>query len=146
MADHSVNARRVLVTGAAGFVGFHLVSRLLATGAVVHGLDNLNDYYDVGLKQARLDEIGPHPQFSFARQDVADYDGIARTIAEFRPDCVIHLAAQAGVRYSLTNPRAYASSNLDGFLGVLEACRASLQTATPVRHLIYASSSSVYGA
>ncbi|NJO22128.1 MAG: NAD-dependent epimerase/dehydratase family protein [Sphingomonadales bacterium] len=134
-------AQRVLVTGAAGFIGFHLVSRLLQAGAMVHGLDNMNAYYDVSLKKARLDAIGRQERFSFSAQDVTDYAGLKALFAEFRPDCVVHLAAQAGVRYSLANPRAYVSSNLDGFVAVLEACRAH-----PVRHLVYASSSSVYGA
>jgi UDP-glucuronate 4-epimerase len=140
-----LKTERILVTGAAGFIGFHLVSRLLAEGASVHGLDNLNAYYDVGLKRARLARIGAqtgeHARFAFSELDVTDYAGLAALLAAFRPDCVVHLAAQAGVRYSLLNPRAYASANLDGFLSVLEACRAH-----PVRHLVYASSSSVYGA
>jgi UDP-glucuronate 4-epimerase len=140
-----LSTERVLVTGAAGFVGFHLVSRLLADGATVHGLDNLNGYYDVGLKRARLakiwDEAGQNGRFAFSHLDVTDYAGLADLFTAFRPECVVHLAAQAGVRYSLVNPRAYASANLDGFLSVLEACRAH-----PVRHLVYASSSSVYGA
>jgi UDP-glucuronate 4-epimerase len=136
-----LKAERILVTGAAGFVGFHLVSRLLAGGAGVQGLDSLNAYYDVRLKRARLAEIGEHPRFAFTELDVTDYAGLGALFAAFRPDCVVHLAAQAGVRYSLVNPRAYANANLDGFLSVLEACRAH-----PVRHLVYASSSSVYGA
>jgi UDP-glucuronate 4-epimerase len=141
MAEHAPQAQRVLVTGTAGFIGFHLVSRLLQAGATVHGLDNMNAYYDVSLKKARLDAIGRQERFSFSAQDVTDYAGLKALFAEFRPDCVVHLAAQAGVRYSLANPRAYVSSNLDGFVAVLEACRAH-----PVRHLVYASSSSVYGA
>jgi UDP-glucuronate 4-epimerase len=141
MAEPGLKAERVLVTGAAGFIGFHLASRLLAAGAAVHGLDNLNDYYDVSLKKARLAEIAAHPRFAFSRLDATDYDALNALFAEFRPDAVVHLAAQAGVRYSLINPRAYASANVDGFLSVLEACRAH-----PVRHLVYASSSSVYGA
>lgn len=141
MAEPALKAQRVLVTGAAGFIGFHLVSRLLEAGATVHGLDNLNAYYDVNLKKARLDAIGQHRRFSFSVQDVTDYDALKTTFADFRPDGVVHLAAQAGVRHSLSNPRAYVGSNLDGFLAVLEACRAQ-----PVGHLIYASSSSVYGA
>ena len=141
MAEHAPQAQRVLVTGAAGFIGFHLVSRLLQAGATVHGLDNMNAYYDVSLKEARLDAIGRQERFSFSAQDVTDYAGLKALFAEFRPDCVVHLAAQAGVRYSLANPHAYVSSNLDGFVAVLEACRAH-----PVRHLVYASSSSVYGA
>lgn len=141
MAEHPPQAQRVLVTGTAGFIGFHLASRLLQAGATVHGLDNMNAYYDVNLKKARLDAIGRQERFSFSAQDVTDYAGLKALFAEFRPDCVVHLAAQAGVRYSLANPRAYVSSNLDGFVAVLEACRAH-----PVRHLVYASSSSVYGA
>ena len=141
MTEHALKAQRVLITGAAGFIGFHLVSRLLKAGATVHGLDSLNAYYDVNLKKARIDVIGQHPRFTFSVQDVTDYDALNAVFADFRPDCVVHLAAQAGVRYSLSNPRAYVSSNLDGFLAVLEACRAQ-----PIRHLVYASSSSVYGA
>jgi UDP-glucuronate 4-epimerase len=141
VGESSLQAERILVTGAAGFIGFHLVSRLLTEGADVHGLDNLNGYYDVSLKQARLAQIGVHARFAFSELDVTDYAALGGLFATFRPDCVVHLAAQAGVRYSLVNPRAYASANLDGFLSVLEACRAH-----PVRHLIYASSSSVYGA
>jgi UDP-glucuronate 4-epimerase len=136
-----LKAERVLVTGAAGFVGFHLASRLLGAGAAVHGLDNLNAYYDPGLKEARLAEIGSHARFAFSRLDLTDYDALNALFAAFRPDAVVHLAAQAGVRYSLVNPRAYVSANVDGFLAVLEACRAH-----PVQHLVYASSSSVYGA
>ena len=107
----------------------------------MHGLDNLNSDYDVSLKKARIDAIGQHQRFSFSVQDIVDHDALNAAFRDFQPDCVVHLAAQAGVRYSLKNPRAYASTNVDGFLGVLEACRAR-----PVRHLIYASSSSVYGA
>jgi len=141
MAEPGREAQRVLVTGAAGFIGFHLAARLLGAGAVVHGLDNLNAYYDVGLKRARLAQIDTHERFTFSHLDITDYDGLRALLADFRPDCVVHLAAQAGVRHSLGYPRAYVSANLDGFLGVLEACRAH-----PVRHLVYASSSSVYGA
>jgi UDP-glucuronate 4-epimerase len=140
-----LKTERILVTGAAGFIGFHLTMRLLAKGASVLGLDNLNGYYDVRLKRARLAEIGARcgdrARFTFAELDLTDYEGLAARLCDFRADCVVHLAAQAGVRYSLVNPRAFASANLDGFLSVLEACRAH-----PVRHLIYASSSSVYGA
>jgi UDP-glucuronate 4-epimerase len=132
---------RVLVTGAAGFIGFHLIGRLIARGATVHGFDNLNDYYDPALKEARLDELRRLGGFSFRRLDLADHAGVAALFATERPDYVVHLAAQAGVRYSISHPRAYTASNLDGFLSVLEACRAH-----PIRHLIYASSSSVYGA
>src|SRR5882724_7358088 len=141
MAEPTSEARRVLVTGAAGFIGFHFATRLLAAGATVHGLDNLNAYYDVSLKQARLGQLGKSERFAFSHLDITDYGGMRALLADFRPDCVVHLAAQAGVRHSLDHPRAYVSTNLDGFLGVLEACRAH-----PVRHLVYASSSSVYGA
>ncbi|HEV7256153.1 MAG TPA: NAD-dependent epimerase [Bosea sp. (in: a-proteobacteria)] len=136
-----VSAQRVLLTGAAGFVGFHVTEALLAKGSQVLGIDNLTPYYDPALKQARLERLLPRNGFSFEPIDIADYDALQAAFAAFRPEVVIHLAAQAGVRYSLDNPRAYAHSNLDGFLSVLEACRHS-----PVAHLVYASSSSVYGA
>lgn len=132
--------RRVLLTGAAGFVGFHVTQALLDRGIQVLGIDNLTPYYDPTLKQARLDRLAPRNGFSFEPLDIADHDLFLATFEAYRPDIVIHLAAQAGVRYSLDNPRAYARSNLDGFLSVLEACRR-----VPVGHLIYASSSSVYG-
>ena len=141
MTEPALEAQRVLVTGAAGFIGFHLAMRLLDAGVVVHGLDNLSDYYDVSLKRARLAQIGTHERFAFSQLDVTDYPGLRTLLADFRPDCVVHLAAQAGVRHSVEQPRSYVGANLDGFLGVLEACRAH-----PVRHLVYASSSSVYGA
>ncbi len=133
--------QRVLLTGAAGFIGFHVAQTLLGYGGTVLGVDNLTPHYDPALKQARLNRLLPQGGFSFAQLDIADHDGLIAAFAEFKPEVVIHLAAQAGVRYSLDNPRAYAHSNLDGFLSVLEACRAH-----PVAHLIYASSSSVYGA
>ncbi len=136
-----VSPQRVLVTGAAGFVGFHVTEALLDRGSQVLGIDNLTPYYDPALKQARLDRLLPRNGFSFEPIDIADYEALQAAFAAFRPDVVIHLAAQAGVRYSLDNPRAYAHSNLDGFLSVLEACRHH-----PVAHLVYASSSSVYGA
>jgi UDP-glucuronate 4-epimerase len=132
---------RILITGAAGFIGFHAAKHLLTSGAVVHGIDNLNEYYDIRLKQARLAQLEPQTGFSFARVDIADAAAVIATFETFKPDVVIHLAAQAGVRYSLMNPRAYASSNIDGFLSILEGARAF-----PLKHLIYASSSSVYGA
>lgn len=132
---------RVLLTGAAGFVGFHVAEALLDAGVQVLGIDNLTPYYDPALKQARLDRLLPRNGFSFERIDIADYDGFEAVFAAFRPQVVVHLGAQAGVRYSLDNPRAYASANLDGFLSVLEACRRH-----QVDHLVYASSSSVYGA
>ena len=137
----SAGPPRILVTGAAGFIGFHLTRQLLASGAHVHGLDNLNSYYDAGLKRARLAEIGAQDRFAFSELDVTDHASLRALWAGFRPDYVVHLAAQAGVRHSIEAPRSYVAANLDGFLGVLEACRAH-----PVRHLIYASSSSVYGA
>jgi UDP-glucuronate 4-epimerase len=129
----------VLVTGAAGFIGMHVAQRLLARGDRVVGLDNLNDYYDVGLKQARLEQLRA-PAFEFVRADVADTAAIDRLFAEQRFDRVVHLAAQAGVRYSLVNPHEYIRSNVAGFMNILEACRHH-----PVAHLVYASSSSVYG-
>ncbi|MGO4666593.1 NAD-dependent epimerase [Bosea sp. 2RAB26] len=133
--------QRVLLTGAAGFLGFHVAEALLSQGVEVLGIDNLSPYYDPALKQARLARLTPRNGFSFEQFDISDYDAFQNALARFRSDAVIHLAAQAGVRYSLENPRAYASANLDGFLSVLEACRHH-----PVEHLIYASSSSVYGA
>lgn len=129
-----------LVTGAAGFIGMHTCLRLLARGDRVIGLDNLNDYYSVALKQARLSKLEAHPGFSFRKVDVADVAATSRVFETDRPTSVVHLAAQAGVRYSLTNPRAYIDSNLQGFTNILEGCRHN-----DVRHLVYASSSSVYG-
>jgi UDP-glucuronate 4-epimerase len=132
---------KILVTGAAGFIGFHLSRRLLDRGDEVVGLDNLNDYYDVRLKHARLERLAGHERFSFHKIDVADRDAMAALFAREKFDRVVHLAAQAGVRYSLENPHAYVDSNLVGFVNVLEGCRHS-----KVEHLVYASSSSVYGA
>jgi len=131
---------RVLVTGAAGFIGYHAAERLLARGDEVAGVDNLNAYYDVRLKRARLTRLEGRTGFSFFLSDIADAAALEGAFAAARPERVLHLAAQAGVRYSLTNPGAYASSNLTGFFNVLEACRAHR-----VAHLVYASSSSVYG-
>lgn len=131
---------KMLVTGAAGFIGFHVSERLLAAGHQVVGIDNLNDYYDVRLKQARLDRLAPHPQFRFEKMDLADRAAIAALFAREGFDRVIHLGAQAGVRYSLDNPHAYADANLVGHLNILEGCRHH-----QVGHLLYASSSSVYG-
>ncbi|MBS7788971.1 NAD-dependent epimerase/dehydratase family protein [Roseococcus sp. SDR] len=136
----AMEGQRVLVTGAAGFIGFHLTQRLLTEGATVLGVDNLNTYYDPALKQARLRAL-THPRFTFEALDIATQGSLAAAWQSFAPDSVAHLAAQAGVRYSLKEPRAYGHSNLDGFLEVLEASRAD--PATPV---LYASSSSVYGA
>jgi len=131
---------KILVTGAAGFIGMHVTQRLLARGDTVVGVDNLNDYYDVALKQARLDRLLPHPGFSFHKMDVADRQGMVELFTRVGPQRVIHLAAQAGVRYSLINPHAYVDSNLVGFVNILEGCRHA-----GVEHLAYASSSSVYG-
>ncbi|ODS01234.1 capsular biosynthesis protein CpsI [Methyloceanibacter methanicus] len=132
---------RVLVTGAAGFIGFHAARALLDRGDDVIGFDNLNDYYDVGLKEARLAELAPYESFTFAKGDLADKDAVESVFAEHRPERVIHLGAQAGVRYSLTHPDAYVASNLVGFVNILEAAATG-----NVDHLVYASSSSVYGA
>ncbi len=131
---------KFLVTGAAGFIGFHVSERLLAAGHQVIGIDNLNDYYDVNLKLARLDLLKPHSHFQFEKIDLADRGAMEQLFATQRFDRVIHLAAQAGVRYSIDNPHAYADSNLVGHLNVLEGCRHN-----KVGHLLYASSSSVYG-
>ena len=131
---------RILLTGVGGFIGFHLTRRLNLAGATVLGVDNLNTYYDVHLKEARLAELSRLERFTFSRVDIVDRAAMMGAFAEFRPDFVVHLAAQAGVRYSIEQPHAFSRSNLEGFLTVLEACRAH-----PVRHLIYASSSSVYG-
>jgi UDP-glucuronate 4-epimerase len=132
---------RVLVTGAAGFIGFHTAQALAARGDDVIGLDNVNDYYDVRLKEARLAQLEPLASFRLERVDLADRSGMARVFRDAQPQRVVHLAAQAGVRYGATNPHAYADSNLTGFLNVLEGCRHG-----SVEHLVYASSSSVYGA
>ena len=132
---------RILVTGAAGFIGSNLSGRLLARGDEVLGYDNLNDYYDPTLKEARLARLTPHANFSFIRGALEDRPALERAFAEFRPERVVNLAAQAGVRYSIENPYAYIESNLVGFINVLEACRHG-----KVGHLVYASSSSVYGA
>lgn len=131
---------KVLVTGAAGFIGMHVSQILLARGDQVVGLDNLNDYYDPTLKHARLARLSGKPGFEFVQMDVADRTGIAELFAKHGFDRVVHLAAQAGVRYSLVNPHAYIESNIVGFTNILEGCRHS-----GVKHLAYASSSSVYG-
>ena len=133
-------ASTILVTGAAGFIGMHACERLLARGETVVGIDNLNAYYEVSLKRARLQRLAAYPNFRFVALDVADRTGMAQLFDQVRPRVVLHLAAQAGVRYSIDNPHAYADSNLVGFVNVLEGCRAQR-----VQHLVYASSSSVYG-
>jgi len=131
----------ILVTGAAGFIGYHVSRRLLDRGEEVAGIDNLNDYYDPTLKEARLRMLQEYPRFSFRKMDVGDTQAMAAFFREARPERVVHLAAQAGVRYSLTNPYAYTESNITGFLNILEGCRHN-----GVAHLVFASSSSVYGA
>lgn len=133
--------QKILVTGTAGFIGFHLAKVLLDRGDEVVGLDNLNDYYDVSLKQARLAQLDGRPNFRFVKLDLADRQGMADLFKTEKFDRVVNLAAQAGVRYSLKNPHAYVDSNLVGFVNILEGCRHN-----GVQHLVYASSSSVYGA
>ncbi|OGT79447.1 MAG: capsular biosynthesis protein CpsI [Gammaproteobacteria bacterium RIFCSPLOWO2_02_FULL_61_13] len=132
---------KILITGAAGFIGSALCSRLLQRGDAVTGLDNLSDYYDVRLKEARLARLTSQQGFSFLRQDIADTEGLRRVFADVRPQRVVHLAAQTGVRYSLVNPHAYVNANLAGFVNTLEGCRHN-----EVEHLVFASSSAVYGA
>ncbi|MEQ9565673.1 MAG: NAD-dependent epimerase, partial [Pseudomonadales bacterium] len=131
---------KILVTGAAGFIGFHTSLRLLERGDEVVGLDNLNDYYDVNLKLARLERLKPYPNFRFVQMELADRDAMPKLFAEEKFERVLNLAAQAGVRYSLKNPHSYVDSNLVGFTNILEGCRHN-----NVEHLTYASSSSVYG-
>ena len=130
----------VLVTGAAGFIGYHVARRLLERGETVLGLDNLNDYYDVRLKKARLAQLKPFKKFEFRKLDLVNRKGMAALFAKHKFRRVVHLAAQAGVRYSLVNPHAYTDSNVVGFMNVLEGCRHA-----KVEHLVYASTSSVYG-
>ena len=132
---------KILVTGTAGFIGSHLAHRLLDRGDEVIGVDNVNDYYDVNLKEARLARLLNKPGFTEVRQDVADREAMEAVFREHKPERVVHLAAQAGVRYSLENPHAYVDANLVGFMNILEGCRHN-----EVKHLVYASSSSVYGA
>ena len=132
---------KILVTGTAGFIGSHLAHRLLDRGDEVIGVDNVNDYYDVNLKEARLARLLERDGFTEVREDVADRDVMATVFRDHKPERVVHLAAQAGVRYSLENPHAYVDANLVGFMNILEGCRHN-----DVKHLVYASSSSVYGA
>lgn len=136
-----MNIKKILVTGAAGFIGFHLSKKLLENGAIVVGLDNLNDYYDPNLKQARLDQLAPHDSFTHVNFDMADRPSMEKLFTQHSFDAVVNLAAQAGVRYSLENPHSYVDTNLVGFVNILEGCRHS-----KVKHLVFASSSSVYGA
>ncbi len=133
---------RVLITGAAGFIGFHLSKRLLDEDCQVLGIDNLNNYYDTNLKKARLARLPQTSRFIFDQLDLADGGNLCRLVADFEPEVVVNLAAQAGVRYSLENPLAYVNSNLVGFVNLMEACI----RATSLRHFVFASSSSVYGA
>ncbi|GAB4358796.1 MAG: NAD-dependent epimerase [Immundisolibacter sp.] len=139
--DWTLPPMRILVTGTAGFIGAAVAERLLAQGHEVIGLDEINDYYDVNLKLARLARLTPHANFTEARISLQDRGAMERLFAQARPQRVIHLAAQAGVRYSLTHPHAYVDANLVGFMNILEGCRQGA-----VDHLVYASSSSVYGA
>jgi len=131
---------KILVTGAAGFIGFHLSKSLLDDGYEVLGIDNLNDYYDPKLKHARLEQLTPFKNFTFEKIDIADRESLTKTFTDFKPQKVVNLAAQAGVRYSIENPYAYMDANLVGFLNIIELCRHN-----DVEGLIYASSSSVYG-
>jgi UDP-glucuronate 4-epimerase len=140
MTVHKRQQTPILVTGVAGFIGFHTATRLLERGEQVIGLDNVNDYYDVRLKKARLAKLKPFKSFSFTKLDLANRAGMKKLFAKQPIRRVVHLAAQAGVRYSLVNPHAYTDSNIEGFLNILEGCRHA-----KVEHLVYASSSSVYG-
>jgi len=133
-------SERILVTGVAGFIGFHLCKSLLDDGYEVLGIDNLNDYYDLKLKHARLNQLTPYKNFTFEKIDIANRKALTKTFTDFKPNKVVNLAAQAGVRYSIENPYAYMNSNLVGFLNIIELCRHN-----NVKGLIYASSSSVYG-
>ena len=140
-SDTIRNEKRILITGAAGFIGFHFTQLLLNKGLKVIGFDNLNEYYDVNLKYQRLAILNGFTEFSFIQGDLADYKAVEKLFEEIKPNIVVNLAAQAGVRYSLINPSAYIQSNIVGFHNLLEMCRLN-----NVEHLIYASSSSVYGA
>lgn len=140
MSNQSKRASTILVTGAAGFIGFHVAKRLLERGDQVLGLDNVNDYYDVRLKEARLAQLRPFERFQFVKLNLADREGMRAMFADQPIRLVVHLAAQAGVRYSLVNPHAYTDSNIEGFMNILEGCRHA-----KIEHLVYASSSSVYG-
>ena len=148
MREVDLKGKTILVTGAAGFIGSNLIKRLLhdVEGVAVIGIDNMNDYYDVHLKEVRLKELSAHPSFAFVKGSIADKAVMEDIFEKYKPQVVVNLAAQAGVRYSITNPDAYIESNLIGFYHILEACRHSYDNgAAGVEHLVYASSSSVYG-
>ena len=142
-----LKGKTVLVTGAAGFIGSFLSERLLLDFEDIRviGFDSVNDYYDIRLKESRLEKLQKHRNFIFIKANLADKDKVSEVFREYSPQIVVNLAAQAGVRYSITNPDAYIESNIIGFYNILEACRHSYDDATPVEHLVYASSSSVYG-
>ncbi|TXC82195.1 NAD-dependent epimerase/dehydratase family protein [Metabacillus litoralis] len=133
-------SKTYLITGAAGFIGYYLSKKLLESGCKVIGIDNVNDYYDVNLKMARLEQLQPFSKFTLIREDISDKALVTEVFAKYKPNVVVNLAAQAGVRYSIENPDVYIQSNIIGFYNILEACRHN-----PVEHLVYASSSSVYG-
>lgn len=147
MANITFENKTILITGAAGFIGSNLAKRILSEydNVKVVGIDNMNDYYDVTIKEARLEELCRYKNFCFIKNTIADKTVIDTVFNEHRPDIVVNLAAQAGVRYSITNPDAYIESNLIGFYNILEACRHSYDKGSGVEHLVYASSSSVYG-
>ena len=148
MREVDLKGKTILVTGAAGFIGSNLIKRLLhdVEDVTVIGIDNMNDYYDVHLKEVRLKELSAHPSFAFVKGSIADKAVMEDIFEKYKPQVVVNLAAQAGVRYSITNPDAYIESNLIGFYHILEACRHSYDNgAAGVEHLVYASSSSVYG-
>lgn len=148
MSTLNVDNKTILVTGAAGFIGSNLVKRIykIAPSATVIGIDNMNDYYDIALKDFRLNELSKCPAFTFIKGNIADKEQVTELFKKYKPAVVVNLAAQAGVRYSITNPEAYVESNLVGFFNILEACRHSYDCgATGVEHLVFASSSSVYG-
>ena len=148
MSTVTLDNKTILVTGAAGFIGSNLVKRIYqeVPSATVIGIDNMNAYYDVALKEFRLNELAKYPTFTFVKGNIADKELITKLFEKYKPSVVVNLAAQAGVRYSITNPDAYVESNLVGFFNILEACRHSYDDGqTGVEHLVYASSSSVYG-
>ena len=148
MSIVNLENKTILVTGAAGFIGSNLVKRIYRETpfATVIGIDNMNDYYDVALKEFRLNELAKYPTFTFVKGNIADKELITGLFKKYKPSVVVNLAAQAGVRYSITNPDAYVESNLVGFFNILEACRHSYDNGREgVEHLVYASSSSVYG-